>query len=275
MEAQDSRQTLKAQEVTKFSAIAREWWNPEGKFKPLHAMNPARLTYIREKIEEHFFFTAPDRANGPPDERPPSSPASPADPDRPLEGLTLLDVGCGGGLVCEPLARLGGQVMGIDASKTAVQVAQQHAQQSSLAIDYRVATIETLDDTLDPEVLVDVALGLEIVEHVENPALFVARIAQRVRPGGLLIFSTLNRNWWSYLGAILAAEYVLRLLPVGTHDWRQFLRPAELAAMARKANLHVVETIGFVPALAFYPKQWRLSRTNLRINYLLVAEKPL
>ncbi len=273
MEPQDSRQTLNTQEVTKFSALAREWWNPEGKFKPLHAMNPARLTYIREKIEEHFFLAVPPDGSDKPASGP--GPAPGPDPERPLAGLKLLDVGCGGGLVCEPLARLGGEIMGIDASQTAVHVAQQHAQQSGLTIEYRVATIETLDDSLDPEVLFHGALGLEIVEHVENPALFVARVARRVRPGGLLVFSTLNRNWWSYLGAILAAEYVLRLLPVGTHDWRQFLKPAELAAMARKADLRVVETIGFVPEFAFYPNQWRLSRTNLRINYLLVAEKPL
>lgn len=236
-------------EVAKFEAMAAEWWDEGGKFKPLHMMNPIRLDYIVTQIATEF---ARDR-RGP----------------RPLDGLRLLDIGCGGGLVAEPMARLGAAVTGADAAEANIAVARIHAEQQGLEIDYRATTAESLaaDGTA-----FDVVLALEIVEHVADPAAFLATCAQLLKPGGLLIASTLNRTPQSFAAAIIGAEWIMRWLPRGTHEWRRFITPDELAGMAEQAGLVVIDRAGMV----FNPLlwDWRLSDRDLSVNYTLSARKP-
>ncbi len=225
--------TVDAQDVERFSRIASEWWEENGKFRPLHKMNPLRLGFIRDKAIAHFSLNPPLLAE--------------EGRVGALAGLTLLDVGCGGGLLSEPLARLGAQVTGIDASERNIKVAALHAQQSGVEVEYRVATPEELvasgqwpvDSKNNPALTTnhqslatsfDIVLALEIVEHVADVDLFMRSVCSLVKPGGLLIMSTLNRTFKSYAMAIIGAEYVLRWLPRGTHDWNKFLRPSELAA---------------------------------------------
>ncbi len=239
--------TVDPAEVARFAAMADEWWDPRGKFAPLHRFNPARLEFIRDRIA---------RRNG----RDPLA-------DKPLKGLSVLDVGSGGGLIAEPMARLGAAVTGIDASEKNVAVASAHASGQGLAIDYRFATAHDLVKTRER---FDAVLSLEVVEHVADRAAFIADCAGLVKPDGILILATLNRTAKSFLFGIVAAEYVLRWLPRGTHDWNRFVRPSELSADLRKAGMKLTELIG----IGYNPISDRFSLTkDVDVNYLAVAER--
>ena len=235
-------------EIAKFEAMAAEWWDPNGKFRPLHLMNPLRLDYIADQIAAEF---GRDRRGL-----------------RPFDGLRVLDIGCGGGLVSEPMARLGAEVVGADATEVNIGVARAHADQQGLEIDYRATTAEALADAAE---VFDVVLALEIVEHVADPAAFVATCQRLVRPGGLVIVSTLNRTARSFGAAILGAEWIMRWLPRGTHDWARFITPDELAAKAERAGLVVADRRGMV----FNPITfgWRLSDRDLSVNYILTSRR--
>ncbi|WP_410217243.1 bifunctional 2-polyprenyl-6-hydroxyphenol methylase/3-demethylubiquinol 3-O-methyltransferase UbiG [Paracoccus sp. (in: a-proteobacteria)] len=235
-------------EIAKFEAMAAEWWDPNGKFRPLHLMNPLRLDYIADQIAAEF---GRDRRNL-----------------RPFEGLRVLDIGCGGGLVAEPVARLGAQVVGADAAEGNIAVARVHADQQGLTVDYRATTAEALAEAGEA---FDVVLALEIVEHVADPAAFVATCQGLVRPGGLVILSTLNRTMRSFGAAIIGAEWIMRWLPRGTHDWTRFITPDELSQKAESAGLMVVDRRGMV----FNPVTfgWRLSDRDLSVNYILTARQ--
>jgi 2-polyprenyl-6-hydroxyphenyl methylase/3-demethylubiquinone-9 3-methyltransferase len=242
-------QTIDAAEVAKFEAMAADWWDPNGSAAPLHRLNPCRLDYLSAQIAAQF---GRDRAA-----------------PRPFDGLRLLDVGCGGGLVSEPMARLGAAVTGLDAAGASVQAARAHAALSGLTIDYRAEPAETLAVAGER---FDVVLGLEIVEHVADVPAFLSALATLAAPGGLVILSTLNRTGASFAKAIVGAEWVLRWLPRGTHDWRRFVTPDELAAAAAQAGLKPVDRTGMV----FNPLRgdWRLNDRDLSVNYLMTCEKP-
>jgi len=235
-------------EIAKFTALAEAWWDPAGKFRPLHRLNPARLGYIRDCAAARFG-------------RDPLGP-------RPLAGLRLVDIGCGGGLLCEPLTRLGARVSGIDAGERNIAIAQRHAGEGELDIDYRQATAEALAAAGER---FDIVLSMEVVEHVGDPAGFMAACAQLVAPGGLLIVATLNRTAKSFAFAIVGAEYLLRWLPRGTHDWRRFLRPSELAALVRPHGLKLAEAVGVV--YSPLADKWRLADDDLDVNYMLRFER--
>jgi 2-polyprenyl-6-hydroxyphenyl methylase/3-demethylubiquinone-9 3-methyltransferase len=239
--------TIDPDEVDQFSRISDAWWDAEGDFRPLHRLNPARIAFIRDHLIGHFGRKA-DLT--------------------PFDGLDLLDIGCGGGLITEPMARLGATVTGVDASPQNIDVATAHAAQSGLAIDYRCDTAEALAAEGRQ---FDVVLALEIIEHVADRALFVASCAALVKPGGVLILSTLNRTIKSLALGIVAAEYILRWVPRGTHDWRKFVRPHELAADLRANGLVLRDLAG----LDFDPKTagWRLA-PRPSVNYLMFATKP-
>lgn len=230
-------------EVAKFEAMAAEWWDPEGKFKPLHMMNPVRLDYITRQIAAEF--------------------GRDLEAPRPFEGLRLLDIGCGGGLLSEPMARLGAKVVGADAAERNISVARVHAEAQDLPIDYRHTTAEALVAGGES---FDVVLAMEIVEHVADPAAFVATCHALLRPGGLMIASTINRNAKSFMAAIVGAEWVMRWLPKGTHDWAKFITPEELTGMIARAGLDPVDRKGFV----FNPVswQWSISDRDLSVNYV-------
>ena len=239
-------QSIDAAEVEKFERMAAEWWDPHGKFKPLHQMNPVRLEYIARQVASHF---GRDR-QGP----------------RPFEGLRLLDIGCGGGLLSEPMARMGAEVVGADAAARNIPVARLHAEESGLFVDYRHATAEQLAEEGER---FDAVLNMEVIEHVADPQAYLRSIHQLLRPGGLHVCSTLNRNAKSYVMAIVGAEQVMRWLPRGTHDWRKFITPDELFDMLHKAGLRPVDRTGMV----FNPLSWgwRLSETDLSVNYVTAS----
>ena len=238
--------TLDRAEIDRFERLATEWWDPKGAHRPLHAMNPTRVQFIRDQVVDHF-------------DRDPVSVA-------PLSGLSLLDVGCGGGLVCEPMARMGAAVSGIDAGAETIAIADVHSTASGLAIDYACTTAEELAAT---GAQFDVVTALEIVEHVADVDGFCHALAGLVRPGGLLVMSTLNRTPRSFATVIVGAEYVLRWLPRGTHSWRKFVRPSELSAALRPAGFETRRVAG----IRFDPLQrtWSVDDHDLRINYLLAA----
>ena len=225
--------------------MAAQWWDPDGKFAPLHKFNPVRLAWIRERLVEHFA-------------RDPSS-------LRPFEGLRILDIGCGGGLVAEPMARMGAQVVGVDASARNVEVARVHAWQGGLDIDYRSGTAESLQAAGER---FDAVLSLEVVEHVADPAAFLASCAALVAPGGALMVATINRTPQAFALAIVGAEYVLRWLPRGTHRWSKFVRPSEVAAALRPTGLDLREFAG----MSYNPlaDRWRVGR-DLSVNYMAYA----
>jgi 2-polyprenyl-6-hydroxyphenyl methylase / 3-demethylubiquinone-9 3-methyltransferase len=240
--------TIDPAEVAKFEAMAAEWWNPAGKFKPLHMLNPCRLDYITSQIAAEF-----DRDLTHP---------------TPFQGLRLLDIGCGGGLLAEPMARLGARVVGADAAARNIPVARLHAEQAGLDIDYRHTTAEDLAAAGEQ---FDVVLNMEVVEHVSDPLAYLTACQQLLKPGGLMICSTLNRNPKSYLMAIIGAEHVMRWLPKGTHDWRKFITPDELYDLLRRAGLEPVDRKGMV----FNPLgwSWSLSARDLSCNYVTASVK--
>ncbi len=240
--------TINDAEIAKFVAMAEEWWDPKGTFKPLHKFNPVRLTYIRDNLCAHFG-------------RDPNS-------IRPFEGLRILDVGCGGGLLCEPLTRLGAMVVGVDAAERNIAIARVHAEQSGLDIDYRATTSEAL--VAEGESF-DVVLNMEVVEHVEDVPLYMKSCADLVAPGGVMFTATLNRTARSWALAVIGAEYILRWLPRGTHDWNKFLTPEEITAQLKRNGLTVTDQTGVV----FHPlaDEWRMS-ADMGINYMVLAERP-
>ena len=246
---QTAADTVDPAEIAKFEAMAAEWWNPNGKFKPLHMLNPCRLDYIIAQIAAEF--------------------GRDPDAERPFEGLRLLDIGCGGGLLCEPMARLGATVVGADAAAGNIPVAQVHAAQSDLQIDYRHTTAEALADAGEQ---FDIVLNMEVVEHVADPLEYLTACRRLLRPGGLMICSTINRNPKSYMMAIVGAEQVMRWLPRGTHDWRKFITPDELFGLLDKAGLEPVDRKGFV----FNPLgwSWSISDRDLSVNYVTASLKP-
>jgi 2-polyprenyl-6-hydroxyphenyl methylase/3-demethylubiquinone-9 3-methyltransferase len=243
----EHRSAIDPAEVEKFEAIAAEWWNPDGKFRPLHKFNPVRLSYIRDVAVNHF---GRDGRVG-----------------RAFAGLRVLDIGCGGGLLSEPMARLGADVVGIDPSATNIEVARLHAAESNLAIDYRATTAEELTETAQK---FDIVLAMEVVEHVPDVTRFLAAAAALTSPGGILFVATINRTARAFALAIVGAEYVLRWLPRGTHDYEKLVRPSELEAGLAEAGLSVLERTG----LRYNPLTDRWSRTDdLAVNYMMVAEK--
>lgn len=240
--------TLDAREVDRFQRLSSEWWDPNGKFRPLHQQGPARLAFIRETLVAHF-------------ELQPKS-------LKPLQNITILDVGCGGGLVCEPLARLGGRVTGIDPTADSIAIARRHAETQGLSIDYRTARAEDLcvaGETFDAVVC------LEVIEHVPDVTAFLKVITKLVRPGGALVLSTLNRTWKSYLLAIVAAEYVLGWLPRGTHNWQRFVTPEELGRHLSATGLKPPQFSGIVYDVI--RDEWRLD-SDTDVNYLTATSRP-
>jgi 2-polyprenyl-6-hydroxyphenyl methylase/3-demethylubiquinone-9 3-methyltransferase len=240
--------TINDDEVAKFSAMADEWWSPDGKFKPIHKFQPVRLGYIREKAIAHFGRDGTQR--------------------RPLEGLRLLDIGCGGGLLSEPMARLGANVVGADAAERNIKIATLHAAQSGLEIDYRATTSEALAAAGEK---FDIVLNMEVVEHVADVPLYMKSCADLVAPGGLMFVATINRTARAFALAIVGAEYVLGWLPKGTHQYSKFLTPEEIFALVERNGMHVIDKTGVV----YNPLQdsWRRS-ADMGINYMVLAEKP-
>ena len=241
--------TVDDTEIAKFQAMADEWWDETGKFKPLHMMNPVRLGYATEQIAAEF-----DRDLG---------------AQAPFEGLRILDIGCGGGLLCEPMARLGAEVVGADAAERNIPVARLHAEQSGLEIDYRHTTAEAMAEAGEQ---FDVVLNMEVVEHVADPVAYLTACQQLLKPGGLHLCSTINRNPKSFAMAIVGAEYVMRWLPKGTHEWSKFISPDELFDLLRDAGMTPVDRKGYQFDLVRW--DWRISDRDLSVNYVTAATKP-
>ena len=235
-------------EVERFSAIAAEWWNPTGKFKPLHLFNPVRLGFIRDEAAGRLGrdIKAP----------------------RPFAGLRLLDIGCGGGLLCEPMARLGFSVTGVDASPRNIGVAQAHAQAQGLDIDYRANTAEALIEQGEPQF--DVVLNMEVIEHVADPARFLQDCVKLLKPGGLMIVATLNRTPKALALAVVGAEYVLRWLPPGTHDWKKFIKPDEILGFLADEPVSVAGPFGV--SYDLLTGRWRPSG-DTDVNYMMTVDK--
>lgn len=240
--------TIDPSEIAKFEAMAAEWWDLDGKFKPLHMMNPCRLDYITTQIAAEFGRDLKS--------------------DLPFKGLRILDIGCGGGLLCEPMARLGATVVGVDAAAKNIPVAQIHAELSELKIDYRHDTAENLAAAGEQ---FDAILNMEVVEHVSDPQAYMNACAALLKPGGLMTCSTINRNPKSYVVAIIGAEYVMRWLPKGTHEWDKFITPEELYDLIERAGLKPVDRKGFV----FNPLawSWSISDSDLSVNYVTTSIK--
>ena len=237
--------TINKLEIAKFSKIAAEWWNPNGKFKPLHKFNPIRIKYLKENIIEHFKLKQTNS---------------------PLKGLNILDIGCGGGLLSEPITRLGAKVTAIDASKKNIQVAKFHAKKNNLKINYLCSSPEKLN--LNKKF--DVVLNMEIVEHVEDLNFFIKKSSNLLKKNGLMFIATLNKTFKSYMFAIIGAEYVLRWLPIGTHDWEKFVKPANLVSLAINSNLKLKKLSG----MKFNPivDKWSLSNDK-SVNYIAKFKK--
>lgn len=245
--AEAHKSSVDPSEVARFAALADDWWDPSGAFRPLHRLNPVRIAFVRDSLAQRL---------GRDVRRP-----------RPLAGLRLLDIGCGGGLLTEPMARLGAEVVGADASAETIAIAAAHAAESGLAIDYRATTAEALAAAGER---FDVLLNMEVVEHAADPAAFLGSCCRLVKPGGVMILATLNRTPQSWAFAILGAEYLLRWLPRGTHDWSRFLRPSELARYLRPHGAHIAELAGIGYSLT----TGRFARTeDLSVNYMALIEK--
>ncbi len=243
-----AKTTIDQSEVDRFSAMAAEWWSPTGKFKPLHKFNPVRLAYIRDRAAENF-------------SRNPKS-------AKPLEGLRVLDIGCGGGLLSEPVARMGAEVVGADPSEKNIGIASTHAKASGVTVDYRAVTAEQLAEAGEA---FDIVLNMEVVEHVADVELFMNTCAGMVRPGGLMFVATINRTMKAAALAIFAAENVLRWLPRGTHQYEKLVRPEELEKPLIANGLEIINRTGvFFNPLA---NQWNLSK-DMDVNYMLLAKRP-
>ena len=246
---QTALSTVDPSEVAKFEAMAAEWWDPKGKFKPLHMLNPCRLDYITSQIAGEF-----DRD---------------LTTSEPFKGLRILDIGCGGGLLSEPMARLGATVVGADAASGNIPVAQVHAEQSGLTIDYRNTTAEALAEAGEQ---FDVVINMEVVEHVADPLAYLTACQQLLKSGGLHLCSTINRNPKSFAVAIVGAEVIMRWLPKGTHEWNKFITPDELCELLGQSGVTPVDRKGFV----FNPVlwSWSLSAKDLSVNYVTASTKP-
>ncbi len=240
--------TINKQEIQKFSKLADEWWDVNGKFKPLHMFNPIRIEYIIEKIKLHFNISKEIKNN------------------RYLENLKILDIGCGGGLISEPLSRLGGKVTGIDASEKNVKVAKLHAQKNNLKIRYLQNSPEKFEEYNS----YDIILNLEIVEHVDDINLYIKSCEKLLKKNGLMFTATINRTFTSYVKAIIGAEYVLRWLPIGTHEWSKFIKPEELENYLNKNNFNTIDVKG----LEFNPlfRKWKRS-DDFSVNYIICSKK--
>ncbi|MFL2889938.1 MAG: bifunctional 2-polyprenyl-6-hydroxyphenol methylase/3-demethylubiquinol 3-O-methyltransferase UbiG [Pelagibacteraceae bacterium] len=238
--------TINKEEIQKFSKMADEWWDIDGKFKPLHMFNPVRIEYILDNIKSHFKISK--------------------NKSLPLQNLNILDIGCGGGLISEPMSRLGGKITGIDASKKNIKIASIHAKKNSLKINY----LNMSPEKLKKENTYDVILNLEVVEHVDNIDLYLKSCSKLLKKNGLMFTATLNRTLTSYIKAIVGAEYVLRWLPIGTHDWNKFVRPEELEKKINDLKLKVLDIKG----LSYNPllQKWKRS-DDLSVNYVLLAKK--
>ena len=234
--------TVDKTEIEKFSRLAKDWWNPKGKFRPLHLFNPARISFIKDKLISHFTLN-------------PNS-------EKPLEKLKILDIGCGGGLLCEPLNRLGATITGIDASNNNIEVAKLHSKEMNLNIEYIHAAPENLDLKSNTY---DAVLCMEVVEHLKDVNLFIENCSKLIKKNGIMFIATINKNLKSYIFAILGAEYVLRWLPIGTHNWDKFLTPQDLEIITSKNNFMVDEIVGM--KFNLFSKKW--SRTNdSSVNYI-------
>ena len=238
--------TINKEEIQKFSNLAEEWWDVNGKFKPLHMFNPIRIEYILDNIKQYFKITNNNKNF--------------------LDGLNILDIGCGGGLISEPMARLGARVTGIDASKKNINVAKLHAKKSGLQINYINASPEVLNNMEK----FDIILNLEIVEHVENVNLYIKSCSKLLKKKGIMFTATLNRSFTSYVKAIIGAEYLLRWLPIGTHDWNKFIKPEELEKFLNQENFLTLDVKG----LKFNPffNKWKKS-DDLSVNYIICSIK--
>ena len=237
--------TINKEEIQKFSRLADEWWDVNGKFKPLHMFNPIRIEYITDNIKKHFKIKKDNNY---------------------LDGLNILDIGCGGGLISEPMARLGAKVTGIDASEKNINVAKLHSKNNGLNIDYQ----NTSPENLKYFEKFDIILNLEIVEHVDNVSLYINSCYKLLKKNGLMFTATLNRSFTSYIKAIIGAEYILRWLPIGTHDWNKFLKPEELENLLSKERFSTIDVKG----LKFNPflKKWTKSN-DLSVNYIICSLK--
>ena len=238
--------TINKEEIQKFSKLADEWWDVNGKFKPLHMFNPVRIEYITEKIKKHFNIKK-EKSNF-------------------LDGIRILDIGCGGGLISEPMARLGAIVTGIDASDKNINIASLHSKKSGLKINY----LNTSPENFEVADKFDVILNLEIVEHVDDVNLYVKSCFRLLKKGGLMFTATLNRSFTSYLKAIIGAEYILRWLPIGTHDWNKFIKPEELEKLLNQEKFSTIDLKG----LSFNPftNKWKKSN-DLSVNYIICSLK--
>lgn len=243
-----SAASIDAAEVERFNRLAEEWWDPAGKFKPLHKFNPVRLAYIREQAIRHFGLSEIART--------------------PFKGLSILDIGCGGGLVSEPMARLGAKVTGIDPAERNIAVASIHAAESGLKIDYLATDAEAVAASGRQ---FDIVLNLEVVEHVADLSLYLKTCVQLVKPGGLMLVATINRTARAFALAIVGAEYLLRWLPRGTHSYEKLVTPDELTSILRREGMTIIEKTG----VTYHPLEdrWRRSR-DLGVNYMLLASKP-
>lgn len=238
--------TISPVEIANFNAYEDNWWDENGPFKPLHALNPIRIQFIKDRIMRCLKTT---------------------DATLPLSGLHIVDIGCGAGIATEPLARLGATVTGLDASEKAITQARLHAIEQGLEIDYRLSSVETVANQGEK---FDVVLALEVIEHVENPAAFIDYVCKITKPGGLLFMSTLNRTWTSYAKAILTAEYVLKWVPMGTHQWEKFVTPAELANWLRPHGFHFSDIKGI--DFSVLKREWQLVH-DLSTNYICCASR--
>ena len=237
--------TINKKEIQKFSKIANEWWDPEGKFKPLHKFNPIRIKYIKDNIIHNFKIKSKNA---------------------PLKSLNILDIGCGGGLLSEPMCRLGGNVTAIDASKKNIDVAKFHSKENKLKIEYLCASPEKLKINKE----FDVVLNMEVVEHVEDINLFLNKSSQLLKSNGLMFVATLNKTLESYIFAIVGAEYILRWLPIGTHEWDKFIEPSTLIEFAKKHGLRLDKLDGM--RFDILTNQWKLSE-NKSVNYIAMFKK--
>ena len=233
--------SINKKEIEKFSKIAEEWWNPNGKFKPLHNFNPIRIKYIKKNIEKYLKIKSKDR---------------------PLKDINLLDIGCGGGLLSEPMCRLGANVVGIDASKKNIEVANFHAKKNKLKIDYKVASPETLKI----KTKFDIILNMEIVEHVEDVEFFINESSKLLKKNGMMFVATLNKTLKSYMFAIVGAEYILKWLPIGTHDWEKFIKPEDLINISKKNNLLLDKLDGM--KFNILDDSWKISN-DTSVNYII------